>query len=171
MVCTGSDNVLPCPSSGDPRFARMTEEAAILPRPLLGGCPCVGDCVVAKSARLRFRLAAKASPAPLLLLFGRDPLRWVRVRGGVLRTPLNDGDFGRSASTDAPRCAPQFLHVIQSLRKQAKNPPVGSTKVATTALKILLSFSRFARESPRWFVQVTMTYCHAPPRGIPASRG
>ena len=41
-----------------------------------------GDCVVAKSARLRFRLAAKASPAPLLLLFGRDPLRWVRVRDG-----------------------------------------------------------------------------------------
>ena len=40
-----------------------------------------GDCVVAKSARLRFRLAAKASLTPLLLLFGRDPLRWVRVRG------------------------------------------------------------------------------------------
>ena len=40
-------------------------------------CPCV----VAKYAQLRFRLAAKASPAPLLLLFGRDPLRWVRVRG------------------------------------------------------------------------------------------
>ena len=39
-----------------------------------------GDCVVAKSAWLRSRLAAKASPAPLLLLFGRDPLRWVRVR-------------------------------------------------------------------------------------------
>ena len=39
-----------------------------------------GDCVVAKSARLRFRLAVKASLAPLLLLFGRDPLRWVRVR-------------------------------------------------------------------------------------------
>ena len=39
-----------------------------------------GDCVVAKSARLRFRLTAKALLAPLLLLFGRDPLRWVRVR-------------------------------------------------------------------------------------------
>ena len=41
--------------------------------------PC--PCVVAKYAQLRFRLAAKASPAPLLLLFGRDLLRWVRVRG------------------------------------------------------------------------------------------
>ena len=51
LVCTGNDNVLPCP------------------------------CVVAKYAQLRFRLAAKASPAPLLLLFGRDLLRWVRVRG------------------------------------------------------------------------------------------
>ena len=39
-----------------------------------------GDCVVAKYARLRFRLTAKASLTPLLLLFGRDPLRWVRVR-------------------------------------------------------------------------------------------
>ena len=51
-----------------------------------------GDCVVAKSAWLRFRITAKASPAPLLLLFGRDPLRWVRVRdeGCRLRLPLND---------------------------------------------------------------------------------
>ena len=44
-----------------------------------------GDCVVAKSAGLRFRLAAKASLAPLLLLFGRDPLRRVRVRDGGCR--------------------------------------------------------------------------------------
>ena len=35
----GSDVVLPCASSGDPRFARMTEEAATLPRPRLGVCP------------------------------------------------------------------------------------------------------------------------------------
>ena len=34
----GNDNVLLCPSSGDPRFARMTVEAT-LPRPLLGVCP------------------------------------------------------------------------------------------------------------------------------------
>ena len=45
-------------------------------------CPSVGDCVVAKSAQLSFHLTAKASLAPLLLLFGRDPLRWVRGRGG-----------------------------------------------------------------------------------------
>ena len=61
------------------RSARMTagfENALSLP---LRNQP--GDCVVAKSARLRFHLVAKASLAPLLLLFGRDLLRWVRVRG------------------------------------------------------------------------------------------
>ena len=31
--CRGNDDVLPCPSSGDPRFARMTEERATLARP------------------------------------------------------------------------------------------------------------------------------------------
>ena len=38
-----------------------------------------GPCtvlVVAKSAKLRFRLAAKTAPAPLLLLSPPDPLRW-----------------------------------------------------------------------------------------------
>ena len=35
----GNDNVLLCASIGDPRFARMTEERATLPRPLLGVCP------------------------------------------------------------------------------------------------------------------------------------
>ena len=32
--------------------------------------------VVAKSACLRFRLTAKTAPAPLLLLFPANPLRW-----------------------------------------------------------------------------------------------
>ena len=82
-----NDNVLRCPCLGDPRFARMTVERETLPRPRLGVCPSIGDCVVAKSAKLRFRLVAKASLAPLLLLFGRDPLRWVHVRGGVLAYP------------------------------------------------------------------------------------
>ena len=45
-------------------------------------------------------------------------------------TPLSDGNA-------APRYAPQLLHVIQSLRQQAKNPPDGSAGVVTTALKIL----------------------------------
>ena len=71
LVCTGSDDVPRCP------------------------------CVVAKYARFRFRLTAKASPAPLLLLFRRDPLRRVRVRdeGWGFRglRPPNDGE-------------PDFLH-------------------------------------------------------------
>ena len=33
--------------------------------------------VVAKSAWLHFRLAAKIAPAPLLLLSPQEPLRWV----------------------------------------------------------------------------------------------
>ena len=41
--------------------------------------------------------------------------------------------------------------VIQSLRKQAKNPTVGSTMGTTTASQTLLSFSRSARESHIWF--------------------
>ena len=40
----------------------------------LGG-PCT-VLVVAKSAKLRFRLTAKTAPAPLLLLSPPDPLRW-----------------------------------------------------------------------------------------------
>ena len=40
-------------------------------------------------------------------------------------------------------------------------------RVTTTASQPLLSFSRFAREFPRWFHPGTMTYCHAPDRGIP----
>ena len=77
------------------RFARESPCWLLKGNDVVLLCPCV----VAKYAQLRFRLAAKASPAPLLLLFGRDPLRWVRVRGegwgfhGVLRTPLNDREF------------------------------------------------------------------------------
>ena len=41
-----------------------------------GGLLCPRRLVVAKSACLRFRLAAKTAPAPLLLLFPADPLRW-----------------------------------------------------------------------------------------------
>ena len=48
--------------------------------------------------------------------------------------------WGRSLNTAA----------LQSLRQQAKNPPIGSIGVTATALKILLSFSRFARESHGW---------------------
>ena len=35
----GNDSILLRPSTGDPRFARMTVETATLPRPLLGVCP------------------------------------------------------------------------------------------------------------------------------------
>ena len=68
-------------------FCHSEGEARGIPDAGAGECVSLawqnqrGDCVVAKSARLRFRLAAKASLAPLFLLFGRDPLRWVRVRG------------------------------------------------------------------------------------------
>ena len=42
-----------------------------------GGDPlCLQRRVVAKSAQLRFRLAAKTALAPLLLLFPTNPLRW-----------------------------------------------------------------------------------------------
>ena len=67
-------DVTPCPSIGDPRCARMTEEKATLQRPL-HPCPL--------------------SPTPLA-------------------APLHP------------------YAVIQSLRKQAKNPPVGSSAVTTT---------------------------------------
>ena len=40
MVCTGNDNVLPCPSLGDPRFARMTVETTTLPRPRCAAPRC-----------------------------------------------------------------------------------------------------------------------------------
>ena len=46
-------------------------------RKCLLGCP--QTLVVAKSAQLRFRLAAKTTLAPLLLLSPRDPLRWARA--------------------------------------------------------------------------------------------
>ena len=49
-----------------------------------------------QSTRLRFRLTAKASLTPLLLLFGRDPLRWVRVRDGGWRE--DDGGGARALS-------------------------------------------------------------------------
>ena len=49
-----------------------------------------GPCtvlVVAKSAKLRFRLTAKTAPAPLLRLSPPDPLRWVPA-GTPIQKPL-----------------------------------------------------------------------------------
>ena len=51
----------------------------------LGG-PCT-VLVVAKSAKLRFRLTAKTAPAPLLRLSPPDPLRWVPA-GTPIQKPL-----------------------------------------------------------------------------------
>ena len=50
-----------------------------------------GDCVVAKSARLRFRLVAKASPAPLLLHLG--------LRAAAMRRLASKRACGRSFRT------------------------------------------------------------------------
>ena len=53
--------------------------------------------VVPKSARLRFRLPAKAAPAPLLLLPKPNPLRWASVwapPAAALSAPLQDSPGG-----------------------------------------------------------------------------
>ena len=64
------------PCGGAVTASAVTEGAeGLFRRP--GGDPlCQQRRVVAKSAQLRFRLAAKTAFAPLLLLFPTNPLRW-----------------------------------------------------------------------------------------------
>ena len=52
-----------------------------------------------ESACLRFRLTAKTAPAPLLLLFPANPLRWASpgVRERLTKTPLGTAQDERSA--------------------------------------------------------------------------
>ena len=49
--------------------------------PAGGELLCPWRLVVAKSTRLRFRLAAKTALVPLLLLFPANPLRWASPGG------------------------------------------------------------------------------------------
>ena len=73
------------------------------PRCLDTGGPGL-SLVVAKSACLRFRLSAKAAPAPLLLLSKPNPLRWASVwlpPAAALRDPFQDSP--RCLDTGGPR--------------------------------------------------------------------
>ena len=112
------------PAWGDPRCARMTEERATLPRLLLGVCPLTGglrrrkvrstplppcgeSCVHSLAPPFRTRSASLGSRPrrgnlreddggngdPSASTVGRA-LRLLGGFHGVLRTPLNDGDFG-----------------------------------------------------------------------------
>jgi len=58
-------------------------------RKCLLGCP--QTLVVAKSAQLRFRLAAKTTLAPLRLLSQREPLRWARAGAPLLLDTVSRG--------------------------------------------------------------------------------
>ena len=67
--------------------------------PAGGELLCPWRLVVAKSACLRFRLTAKTAPAPLLLLFPANPLRWASpgVRERLTKTPPGTAQDERSA--------------------------------------------------------------------------
>ena len=72
----------------------------------LGG-PCT-VLVVAKSAKLRFRLTAKTAPAPLLLLSPPDPLRWAPAGAPIKRRwgenlPVR-ANFAQSTGAGLNRC-------------------------------------------------------------------
>ena len=60
-----------------------------------------------------------------------------------------------------------IISVIQSLRKQAKNPPDGFSRGTTTALKPCCHSRAPRGNPPVGCRKVTMSYCHAPPWGIP----
>ena len=113
----GSDNVLPRPSAGDPRFARMTEEGMPLPRPRFGALPCVGDST------------------------------------GYWRTPLNDGDLGSPRPRPRTRPAPHspLRTSFRGSGATEESPGWFVWGATIAACQVLLSFSRSARESPRWF--------------------
>ena len=69
---------------------------------------CPWRLVVAKSAKLRFRLTAKTTPAPLLLLFPANPLRWASPgeTGEFSKTPpgfAQDGHFVSIFAHPEPR--------------------------------------------------------------------
>ena len=70
--------------------------------PAGGELLCPWRLVVAKSTRLRFRLAAKTALVPLLLLFPANPLRWASP--GATRDWAKRRR-GRSRWTTAPLCS------------------------------------------------------------------
>ena len=103
---------------------------------------------------------ARGSPSPpsssrRFPRLGREPSEADRVRKGGAREREKLSPQGGSG-------------VERTLRR--RNPPNGSTMVATTLLKICCH-SRAPRNPPVGCVSVTTTYCPAPDRGIPASRG
>ena len=119
------------------------------------------------------------SPRPLLRtrLAPHSPLR-TSFRGSEAITPVSAANPAKRIASEKEeqgsgvertlrRRTPPNPAVIQSLRQQAKNPPNGSSTLMTRTPQTLLSFSRSARESPKWFLQGNDNVLPRPSAGDP----
>ena len=150
-------------------------EGMPLPRPRLGVCASVGGFHGLRP----LNDGDLGSPRPLLRtrLAPHSPLR-TSFRGSEAITPVSAANPAKRIASEKEeqgsgvertlrRRTPPNPVVIQSLRQQAKNPPNGSSTLMTRTPQTLLSFSRSARESPKWFLQGNDNVLPRPSAGDP----